>query len=73
MSIRPAPAPSQTSPSGKVIANDEDFVTELLENEGVAVGAGFRVRPRAGVPDFLRHQKPPISRRLQAHPALCGN
>src|SRR2546430_424554 len=41
----------KTSPSGKVIANDEDFVTELLENEGVAVvqgsafglGPGFRI------------------------------
>ena len=30
----------QDSPSGKVIANDEDFVTELLETEGVAVVQG---------------------------------
>ena len=28
------------APSGKVLANDEDFVTELLENEGVAVVQG---------------------------------
>ena len=35
------------SPSGKVIANDEDFVTELLENEGVAVvqGSAFGLGP----------------------------
>jgi aspartate aminotransferase len=35
------------SPSGKVIGNDEDFVTELLEAEGVAVvhGAAFGQGP----------------------------
>src|ERR1700719_875083 len=33
----------KTAPSGKTIASDEDFVTELLETEGVAVvhGAAF--------------------------------
>jgi aspartate aminotransferase len=37
----------KTSPNGKVIANDEDFVTELLENEGVAVvqGSAFGLGP----------------------------
>jgi len=37
----------KTAPSGKVIANDEDFVTELLENEGVAVvqGSAFGLGP----------------------------
>ena len=37
----------KTAPSGKVIENDEDFVTELLEAEGVAVvhGAAFGVSP----------------------------
>ncbi len=37
----------KTSPSGKVIENDEDFVTELLEAEGVAVvhGAAFGLGP----------------------------
>jgi aspartate aminotransferase len=37
----------KTSPSGKIIANDEDFVTELLENEGVAVvqGSAFGLGP----------------------------
>src|SRR5215472_9528283 len=37
----------KTAPSGKVIGNDEDFVTELLESEGVAVvqGSAFGLGP----------------------------
>ena len=37
----------KTSPTGRVIGNDEDFVTELLENEGVAVvqGSAFGLGP----------------------------
>ncbi len=37
----------KTAPSGKVIGNDEDFVTELLETEGVAVvqGSAFGLGP----------------------------
>ena len=37
----------KTSPNGKVIGNDEDFVTELLESEGVAVvhGSAFGLGP----------------------------
>ncbi len=37
----------KTAPSGKVLANDEDFVTELLEAEGVAVvqGSAFGLGP----------------------------
>jgi aspartate aminotransferase len=37
----------KTSPSGKAIGNDEDFVTELLESEGVAVvhGSAFGLGP----------------------------
>jgi aspartate aminotransferase len=37
----------KTAPSGKTIGNDEDFVTELLENEGVAVvqGSAFGLGP----------------------------
>jgi aspartate aminotransferase len=37
----------KTSPSGKVIETDEDFVTELLEAEGVAVvhGSAFGLGP----------------------------
>ena len=37
----------KTTPTGKLIENDEDFVTELLENEGVAVvqGSAFGLGP----------------------------
>src|SRR5437016_3609937 len=37
----------KTAPSGKVLGNDEDFVTELLEAEGVAVvqGSAFGLGP----------------------------
>ena len=37
----------KTAPSGKVLANDQDFVTELLESEGVAVvqGSAFGLGP----------------------------
>jgi aspartate aminotransferase len=37
----------KTSPSGKTIATDEDFVTELLESEGVAAvhGTAFGLSP----------------------------
>ncbi|MEP4031809.1 pyridoxal phosphate-dependent aminotransferase [Roseibium polysiphoniae] len=37
----------KTAPSGKVIGTDEDFVTELLETEGVAVvhGSAFGLGP----------------------------
>lgn len=37
----------KTAPSGKVIASDDDFVTELLESEGVAVvqGSAFGLAP----------------------------
>jgi aspartate aminotransferase len=37
----------KTAPSGKVIGNDEDFATELLATEGVAVvhGAAFGLSP----------------------------
>jgi aspartate aminotransferase len=37
----------RTSPSGKKLATDEDFVTELLEAEGVAIvhGSAFGLGP----------------------------
>jgi aspartate aminotransferase len=37
----------KTAPSGKVLENDQDFVTELLETEGVAVvqGSAFGLGP----------------------------
>lgn len=42
-----AGAIGKTAPSGKVIANDEDFVSELLQAEGVAVvhGSAFGLGP----------------------------
>jgi aspartate aminotransferase len=43
----------KTAPSGKVIETDEDFVTELLETEGVASvhGSAFGTGPE--LPHFL--------------------
>ena len=37
----------KTTPSGKVIATDEDFVSELLESEGIAAvhGTAFGLGP----------------------------
>ncbi len=37
----------KTAPSGKKLGNDEDFVTELLDSEGVAVvqGSAFGLGP----------------------------
>ena len=60
----------KTAPSGKVIDNDEDFVTELLETEGVAVvqgsafglGPAFRISYATSTADARRS--------LQPHPAL---
>ena len=42
-----AEAIGRTAPSGKTIATDEDFVSELLEAEGVAVvhGSAFGLGP----------------------------
>jgi aspartate aminotransferase len=60
----------KTAPSGKVIETDEDFVTELLETEGVAVVHGSAVRTGPELPDFLRHVGGTARGSLQAHPAL---
>jgi len=62
----------KTSPSGKVIANDEDFVTELLENEGVAVvqGSAFGLGRRS---DFLRHQNSDLEDACRRIQRFCGN
>ena len=46
----------KTAPSGKKLATDEDFVTELLETEGVAVVQGTPFGFRPGLPHLLRHQ-----------------
>ena len=60
----------RTAPTGKKIATDEDFVTELLEAEGVAVVQGTAFGARPGVPHFLRDQDRRPRRGLPAHPAL---
>ncbi len=48
-----AGAIGRKAPSGKVIETDEDFVTELLDEEGVADRAGERLRPGAELPRLL--------------------
>ena len=63
----------KTAPSGKVIGNDEDFVTELLEAEGVAVvqgsafglGPAFRISYATATPQLEE-----ACRRIQR---FCGN
>jgi len=68
-----AGAIGKTAPSGKKLANDEDFVTELLEAEGVAVvqgsafglGPAFRISYAASLGDLEEACK-----RIQR---FCGN
>jgi aspartate aminotransferase len=63
----------KTAPSGKKLENDEDFVTELLEAEGVAVvqgsafglGPAFRISYAASLADLEEACK-----RIQR---FCGN
>jgi aspartate aminotransferase len=61
------------SPSGKTIANDEDFVTELLEAEGVAVvhGSAFGLGPAFRISyATATSQLEDACRRIQR---FCGN
>jgi len=63
----------KTAPSGKTIANDEDFVTELLESEGVAAvhGAAFGLSPFFRVSYATSNAKlEEACRRIQQ---FCGN
>ena len=60
----------KTASSGKKLATDEDFVTELLESRRRRGGAGLGLRARAGFPHFLRDQDRRPGRGLPAHPAL---
>jgi len=63
----------KVAPSGKTLGNDEDFVTELLDNEGVAVvqgsafglGPAFRISYATTVADLEE-----ACRRIQR---FCGN
>ncbi len=68
-----AGAIGKTSTSGKVIANDEDFATTLLEEEGVAVvhGAAFEGSPAFRVSYATSNEAlEEACRRIQR---FCGN
>ena len=60
----------KTAPSGKMIDTDEDFVTELLEAEGVAVvqGTAFGVGPAFRISYATATSS--LAGSLRAHPAL---
>ena len=60
------------TPSGKVIDNDETFVSELLEQEGVAVvhGSAFGLGPNFRI--SYATSESAARRSLHAHPALHG-
>src|SRR5260221_6284340 len=71
----------RTAPTGHKLVTDEDFVSELLEAEGVAVGSGAPGRVAAPILLFpptqthgrevasLRH--PRISRHVTMHSPYC--
>ena len=68
-----AGAIGKTAPSGKVLVNDEDFVTELLEAEGVAVvqGSAFGFGPAFRISYATRTEDlEEACRRIQR---FCGN
>jgi aspartate aminotransferase len=63
----------KTAPSGKVVANDEEFASELLEAEGVAVvhGAAFGQSPHFRISYAASNaQLEDACRRIQR---FCGN
>ena len=63
----------KTAPSGKKIESDEDFVTELLESEGVAVvqGSAFGLAPHFRISyATATSQLEEAGRRIQR---FCGN
>src|SRR3989441_5360008 len=63
----------RTSPSGKVIATDEDFVTELLEAEGVAVvqGTPFGLGPAFRISYAVRTED--VEEACSRIQRFCGN
>ncbi len=65
-----AGAIGKTAPSGKQIATDTDFVTELLEAEGVAVVQGSAFRTFAVLPHLLRDLDGRAHESLRAHSTL---
>ena len=63
----------RTAPSGKRIGNDEEFVTELLEAEGVAVvhGSAFGLGPAFRISYATKTEDlEEACRRIQR---FCGN
>jgi aspartate aminotransferase len=63
----------KTAPSGKTLASDEDFVTELLETEGVAVvqGSAFGIGPAFRISYATKTEDlEEACRRIQR---FCGN
>ena len=60
----------KTTPSGKVHRQRRGFRHRASGERRRRCRAGVGVRPRPGVPDFLRHQDFRSRGRLQAHPAL---
>ena len=68
-----ASAIGKMAPSGKTLANDEDFVTELLQSEGVAVvqGAAFGLGPAFRISYATKTEElEEACRRIQR---FCGN
>ncbi len=68
-----AGAIGKTAPTGKMLATDEDFVTELLEAEGVAVvhGSAFGLGPAFRISYAVKTQDlEEACRRIQR---FCGN
>src|SRR5437764_9910230 len=66
-------AMGKTAPSGRKLASDEDFVTELLESEGVAVvqGTAFGLGPAFRIPYATKTEDlEEARRRIQR---FCGN
>jgi aspartate aminotransferase len=63
----------KTTPTGKKLASDEDFVSELLEAEGVAVvhGSAFGLGPNFRISYAVKTEDlEEACRRIQR---FCGN
>jgi aspartate aminotransferase len=68
-----AGAIGKTSPSGRAIRTDEDFVSELLDREGVAVvhGAAFGMEPHFRI--SYATATPALEEACQRIQRFCGN
>ena len=63
----------KTTPTGKTLATDEDFVTELLEQEGVAVvhGSAFGLGPAFRISYATRNED--LEEACNRIQRFCGN